>query len=146
MASTQQQLASSGSEGDPRYAKYDEKKRKRMISNRDSARRSREKKQQHLEELKTQAANLKNENDSYSNQINATTHMYTQVASENNVLRAQVAELTDRLRSMNNVIRVASLVNGVTFDIQEIPEFSPEPWQLPFPVQPITASANVFPY
>lgn len=64
--------------------------------------------------------------------------------SENNVLRAQVAELTDRLKSLNSVLQIASEVSGLTFDIPVIPDSLLEPWQLPCPIQPIPASTDVF--
>ncbi|KAI3510236.1 hypothetical protein L1887_25768 [Cichorium endivia] len=63
MASPQrQQPANIGSDGDLRYANVDERKKKRMISNRESARRSRTKKQQHLDELLGEINQLQNEN------------------------------------------------------------------------------------
>lgn len=156
-----QPSANLGSEGYPQDSMYELKKMKRKESNRLSAKRSRERKQQQLAELHSQASHLIKENESYSDRINATTEMYLKVASQNDVLRAQMAELTDRLRSMNEVIHAASAVNGVAFDTQEIPDILLEPWQLPFPAQPmlsepwqlppfpaqpIAASADNFPY
>lgn len=154
-----QSPASSGSEGDLGVANHDLKKMKRKESNRLSAMRSRQKKQQQLAELNGQVSCLTKDNEAYFNEINVTTERYLNVASQNDVLRAQVAELTDRLRSLNDVIHVASVVNGVAFDTQEIPHNPPEQWQLPFPAQPISldpwqllypspiaASANNFPY
>ncbi|KAL3517375.1 hypothetical protein ACH5RR_019964 [Cinchona calisaya] len=152
--------ASSGSEGDPRDDQHDLRKIKRKESNRLSAKRSRERKQIQLAELQSQASQLKKENESHSKQINVATDMYLKLASQNDVLRAQVTELTDRLRSLNDVIQVAAVVNGVPFDTQEIPDVSFEPWRLPcpgqpislepwqhhFPTQPISASANIFQY
>ncbi|CAI9104892.1 OLC1v1003683C1 [Oldenlandia corymbosa var. corymbosa] len=142
MASPQQ--TSSGSDVDPRYAKFDEKKRKRMISNRESARRSRVRKQQHVDELVSQVNQLEKVNKLALEDINNTTQLYLGIASENNVLRAQAAELTDRLRSLNNVLEAVSIINGVPVDIPEIPENLLEPWQLPCPVPPVMASANWF--
>lgn len=104
-------------------------------------------KQQHVDELLNQANQLKNENSLYAEKIDATSQMYLTVASENNVLRAQAAELTDRLRSLNSVIEIVAVANGLAVDIPEIPDTLMEPWQLPCPIQPITASAtNMFQY
>lgn len=141
-----QQPASSGSEGDARYAMYDEKKRKRMISNRESARRSRMRKQQHIDELLNQVNQLKIENSLYSERIDTIFQKYAAFESDNNVLRAQAAELTDRLKSLSSVIEIVAEANGLTVDIPEIPETLLEPWQLPCPIQPITASADMFQY
>lgn len=126
-----------GSKGDPCNAKCDLKKMKRKESNRLSAQRSRNKKHQQLEELLRRVNLLKEENQSYSDRINATNQMYQNMASQNKVLRAQFDELSDRLRSMNDVIHIASEVNGVAIDTQEIPDTSHKPWQLPFPAQPM---------
>ncbi|XP_073158443.1 bZIP transcription factor 53-like [Henckelia pumila] len=129
---SKQQPTSSGS--DP-----EERKRKRKLSNRESARRSRMKKQQHLDELLAQERQMKEENKKLSQMIDDASQLYLNFASGNNVLRAQVSELTDRLRSLNSVIHIASEVSGLAFDIQDVPDTFLEPWQLPCPVQPIPA-------
>lgn len=122
----------------------DEKKRKRMISNRESARRSRMRKQQHQDELLTQATKLKSENAEIAKKINAASQMYVAVESDNNVLRAQMMELTDRLRSLNSVLQIVEDVSGFAMDIPEIPDALMEPWQLPCPSLPIMATSDVF--
>ncbi|XP_022890525.1 bZIP transcription factor 53-like [Olea europaea var. sylvestris] len=144
--STKQQPTSPGSEMDQRHAGNDERKRKRMISNRESARRSRMRKQQHLDEMVGQVSQLQTENSLLSQKINNTTELYLGVASENNVLRAQLAELTDRLRSLNSVLEIVSDVSGLVLDIPDIPDTLLEPWQLPCPIHSITASADMFQY
>jgi len=139
--------ASSGSDGDPRNGGVvDDKKRKRMLSNRESARRSRMRKQQHLDELLGQASQLQKENTLVSQRIEAASHMYVGVASENNVLRARLSELADRLQSLNSVLEIAEEVSGLALDIPQFPDTLLEPWQLPYPTQPITASADMFQY
>lgn len=104
------------------------------------------KKQKHVDELLNQVNQLKVQNSLYSDQIDATSQMYVSFASQNNVLRAQTAELTDRLKSLNCVIEIVAEANGLAVDIPEIPEILLEPWQLPCPIQPITASADMFQY
>ncbi|KAA8543032.1 hypothetical protein F0562_021473 [Nyssa sinensis] len=145
MASLQQQT-SSGSDGDPRYSMVDTRKRKRMLSNRESARRSRMRKQQQLDDLISQLSQLQNENNLFSQRIDVAIQMYTGVASENNVLRARLTELAERLHSLNSVLHIAEEVSGIAMDIPELPDTLLEPWQLPCPVQPIIASANMFQY
>ena len=144
MASIRGGQASSGSDGDPQIAVIDDKKRKRMISNRESAKRSRMKKQQRLDELIAQVSQLQNENSQIMQRVNATTHLYATYASDNNVLKAQVVELTNRLRSLNEVLYIAEEVSGLAMDIPEIPDPMLEPWQLPCPVPSIMASSNMF--
>lgn len=103
-------------------------------------------KQQHLDELIAQESKMQEENKKLRQMIDGASELYINFASENNVLRAQVAELTDRLRSLNSVLQIASEVSGLAFDIPDIPDTSLEPWQLPCPVQPIPASADMFQY
>ncbi|KAL6978307.1 hypothetical protein U1Q18_019976 [Sarracenia purpurea var. burkii] len=138
------QTSNSGSDGDPRYAGMDERKRKRMISNRESAKRSRMRKQQHLQTLISQVTQLQNENSLIEEKINGATNMYVVLASQNNVLRAQLAELTDRLCSLNSVLQIAEEVSGLAMDIPEIPDTLLEPWQFPCPIQPVSAPASMF--
>ncbi|GAB4841773.1 bZIP transcription factor 53 [Ancistrocladus abbreviatus] len=140
----QQQQLSSGSEEDPRYADMDSRKRKRMISNRESARRSRMRKQQHLDDLVKEVTKLQSENAKLVKSINEATQCYIGVESENNVLRAQLMELTDRLRSLNSVLEIVEEVSGLVMDIPEIPQTLLEPWRLPCPVPPIIASSDIF--
>lgn len=142
----QRQAASSGSDSDPRYANVDERKRKRMISNRESARRSRMRKQKLMEDLVNEASQLQNENGQLRQSISINSERYSQVESANNVLRAQAMELTERLRSLNSVLQIVEEVSGLDMDIPEIPDPLMKPWQLPCPVQPIMASADMFEY
>lgn len=113
-----------------------------MLSNRESARRSRMRKQQHLDELVSQVAQLKGENGRIVKQTELVARQFAVVDGENAVLRAQVAELTERLRSMNSVLRVVEEFSGLGMEIPEIPDPLMKPWQLPWPAQPIMA--NVF--
>ncbi|URE39876.1 BZip transcription factor [Musa troglodytarum] len=90
-----------------------------MLSNRESARRSRMRKQQHFDDLISQAAELKNQN-------------------------SQLTELTERLQSLNSVLRFLEEFSGMAMDIPEIPDQLLKPWQLPRPSQPISATADMF--
>jgi seryl-tRNA synthetase len=138
------QPASSGSDGNPRHAGVDERKRKRMISNKESARRSRIRKQQHVESLIRQVTQLQNENKFIEEKINNVADVYIGLAIENNVMRAQLSELTDRLRSLNSVLQIAEEVVGYAVDIPEIPDALLEPWQLPCPMQTVAAPSSMF--
>ncbi|XP_055818054.1 bZIP transcription factor 53-like [Solanum dulcamara] len=137
-----QQPASSGSDGQ-RYATNDERKRKRMESNRESAKRSRMRKQLHLEELMSQLTQMQNQSAVWHERIDSVGRNYHTIDAENNVLRAQMAELTERLDSLNSLTRFWADANGLAVDIPEIPDTLLEPWQLPYPIQPITASADM---
>ena len=140
MASIQRQT-SSGSDGS---APMDERKRKRMLSNRESARRSRMRKQTQLEDLTSEVSRLQIAINQIQQSINAKEQAYIQVESVNSVMRAQAVELTDRLRSLNSVLQIVEEVSGLSVDIPEIPDPLLKPWHLAYPIQPITASAEMF--
>ncbi|KAJ0110510.1 hypothetical protein Patl1_00886 [Pistacia atlantica] len=143
MGSVQRQT-SSGSDSDPRYAQIDERKRKRMISNRESARRSRMRKQKQMEDLVNEISQLENANATIRQNIAASTQRYVELESANNVVRAQTMELTDHLRSLNSVLQIWGEISGLNVEIPEMPDPLMKPWQLPCPGQPITASADMF--
>ncbi|KAL2477134.1 basic leucine-zipper 44 [Forsythia ovata] len=96
-------VQSSGSEEDLQQL-MDQRKRKRMISNRESARRSRLRKQKQLDDLMAQVAQLRKENSQILSSISDTTYHYLNIDAENSILRAQVAELSHRLQSLNEII------------------------------------------
>ncbi|KAG8368208.1 hypothetical protein BUALT_Bualt15G0021300 [Buddleja alternifolia] len=105
----------SGSEEDLRLL-MDQRKRKRMISNRESARRSRLRKQKHLDDLMAQVAQLRKENHQILTGLNVNTQNYLNVESENAILRAQAAELSHRLQSLNDIVTYLSANGGFVAD------------------------------
>ncbi|KAL3383012.1 hypothetical protein AABB24_002479 [Solanum stoloniferum] len=104
-------LQNSGSEEDLQQL-MDQRKRKRMISNRESARRSRMRKQKHLDDLMGQVSNLRKENHQILTSMNVTTQHYLNVEAENSILRAQLSELSRRLESLNEIIAVLDANNN----------------------------------
>lgn len=94
----------------------DQRKRKRMISNRESARRSRMRKQKHLDDLSVQVSQLRNENQQILTSVNLTTQRFLAVESENSVLRAQLNELNNRFESLNEIINFMNVTNAVFVD------------------------------
>lgn len=102
MASSSGATTSSG--GSDLQEEMNKRKKRRMISNRESARRSRMRKQKHLDDLMTQLSQLRNDNNRVMSSINMTTQHYINVEAENSVLRAQVTELSHRLQSLNEII------------------------------------------
>lgn len=75
-----------------------------MESNRESARRSRIRKQKHLDDLLTQVAQIKKENYEILSNISITTQHYLNVESENSILRAQMLERSQTLHSLNEIL------------------------------------------
>ncbi|PON65133.1 Basic-leucine zipper transcription factor [Parasponia andersonii] len=105
-------IQNSGSEEDLQ-ALMDQRKRKRMISNRESARRSRMRKQKHLDDLTVQVAQLTKENHQIVTSVNITTQHYLNIEAENSILRAQVGELSHRLQSLDEIISFLNASNAV---------------------------------
>lgn len=103
-------LQNSASEEDLQQV-MDLRKRKRMISNRESARRSRLRKQKHLEELMAQVAQLRRQNHQILTSLRATSQHHVTVESENSILRAQASELTHRLHSLAEIVSLLSCGN-----------------------------------
>ncbi|KAK9985067.1 hypothetical protein SO802_034592 [Lithocarpus litseifolius] len=111
----------------------------RMLSNRESARRSQMRKQKQLEDLTNEVTQLQLSNHDLVQKINAKEQNYGAIESTNNILRAQHAELTNRLRSLNSMPQMIEEMSGFSVDISEIPDSMMNPWQLNHPIQPIMA-------
>ncbi|KAJ1413986.1 Basic-leucine zipper domain [Sesbania bispinosa] len=77
-----------------------ERKHRRMISNRESARRSRMRKQKHLDELWSQVVWLRNENHQLIDKLNHVSESHDQVLQENAQLKEEASELRQMLRDM----------------------------------------------
>ncbi|XP_042408874.1 bZIP transcription factor 53-like [Zingiber officinale] len=122
----------------------DERKRKKMLSNRESARRSRMRKQQKLDDMLKESADFKGQNSKIEMQINVVTQHFETVDTENTILRAQISELTARLQSMNSILHIYKEVSGLSMEIPEMPETMTKPWRLPFQAQPLSTAVNMF--
>ncbi|RDY09443.1 bZIP transcription factor 44, partial [Mucuna pruriens] len=129
-------LQNSGWEGEREM--MEERKRKRMQSNRESARRSRMRKQQHVEGLSGQLEELKREKEEMREKIGMTREVYLKVEAENAILRAQMAELSNRLQSMEEIISFINSTNYLETDLFNDCAFV-DPWNTGLP---LVASAD----
>ncbi|XVF71377.1 hypothetical protein PTKIN_Ptkin12aG0032800 [Pterospermum kingtungense] len=77
-----------------------ERKQRRMISNRESARRSRMRKQRHLDELWSQVVWLRNENHQLIGKLNHVSENHDKVLQENAQLKEEASELRQMLSDM----------------------------------------------
>ncbi|KAF7830520.1 basic leucine zipper 4-like [Senna tora] len=93
---------SSGSQGSNRAV--DERKRRRMLSNRESARRSRWRKKRHLENVTNQVNRLKSENRELKSRLALTLHQHLLVSLENAGLRSESVTLLTRLSDLYRVL------------------------------------------
>lgn len=82
-----------------------------MESNRESARRSRMRKQRHLAELAAEAGQLRKDNDQIITSITITTHHLLGLEAENSILRAQALGLSQRLQSLNDILGYINTTN-----------------------------------
>ncbi|KAK8966574.1 Ocs element-binding factor 1 [Platanthera guangdongensis] len=122
----------------------EERKRKRMMSNRESAKRSRMKKQQHLDELVNEMARFSEENDLILRHVNLITAKYLRLDTENEVMRTQVMELAGRLKFLRSILRLVEEESGMSLDIPEIPGPLLKQWTFPCSAQPILMSSSMF--
>lgn len=86
----------------------DVRKQRRMLSNRESARRSRLRKQHHMEELRAQVAHLRAENGEIVNKINIASEHYAHITEENCLMRSQVMEMSHKLQRLYHTINAQS--------------------------------------
>ncbi|URE34791.1 ocs element-binding factor 1 [Musa troglodytarum] len=143
-------LQNSASEED-RQAVMDQKRQKRMKSNRESARRSRMRKQKHLNDLAAQICQLRKENSQILTSLSLTTQHFFAVETENSVLRTRMMELSSRLQSLDEILHCLNgsntISNGLFCDSNQIDNSSITPWNLMYMnQQPIMALANIFQY
>ncbi|KAK9107202.1 hypothetical protein Syun_023213 [Stephania yunnanensis] len=94
----------------------DERRQRRMISNRESARRSRMRKQKHLDELWSQVVRLRSENRQLIDKLNHASDSHEQVLQENGRLREEASEL----RQMLNDLQRDNPYNALQ-DLDEVP-------------------------
>nr|CAB3482765.1 unnamed protein product [Digitaria exilis] len=94
-----------GSEGDMELqARMELKRKRRMESNRESAKRSRQRKQQHLDELNSQVEELRTTKQQLITALNITTQNYAAAEAQNSVLRTRMVELESRLSALRDII------------------------------------------
>lgn len=82
----------------------DERRERRMLSNRESARRSRMRKQKHLEELRAQVAHMRAENRQILSSFDILSQRYSQILEENRVLKTQTMELSQQLHQFQQAL------------------------------------------
>ncbi|KAL0685847.1 hypothetical protein Bca4012_052695 [Brassica carinata] len=103
-ASDQGSLASSKEEadGETNMNPTNIKRVKRMLSNRESARRSRRRKQAHLSELETQVSQLRVENSNLMKGLTDVTQTFNDAAVEKRVLKANIETLRAKVSTVSN--------------------------------------------
>lgn len=96
----------------------DERKQRRMISNRESARRSRMRKQKHLDELWSQVVRLRTENHNLIDKLNHLSERHDRVLQENAKLKEEASDL----RQMLTDLQIGSpFTSSALRDLEEVP-------------------------
>ncbi|XP_023537758.1 basic leucine zipper 9-like isoform X2 [Cucurbita pepo subsp. pepo] len=89
------------------------KKIRRMISNRDSARRSRRRKQAHLAELESQVKQLKVENETLFNQLLDASQQYRDANTNNRVLKSDVDAMRAKVKLAEDTLARGSMTSSL---------------------------------
>ncbi|WCJ31497.1 basic leucine-zipper 7 [Euphorbia peplus] len=87
----------------------DERKRRRMLSNRESARRSRMRKQKHLENLRNQLNRLRIENRDLTNRFRFIMYHWNSVRRDNDRLRSEHSMLRQKLSNLSQIMMLRQL-------------------------------------
>ncbi|CAL9769998.1 unnamed protein product [Musa acuminata subsp. burmannicoides] len=113
----------------------DVKRLRRMISNRESARRSRRRKQAHLSELEAQVAQLRVENSSLLKRLADIDQKYNEAAVDNRVLKANVETLRAKVKMAEDSVKRLTGINPLNPTISDMSAHS-----IPFSGSPSDAS------
>ncbi|KAG8391029.1 hypothetical protein BUALT_Bualt01G0145500 [Buddleja alternifolia] len=110
----------------------DVKRMRRMLSNRESARRSRRRKQAHLTELETQVSQLRVENSSLLKRLTDISQKYNEAAVDNRVLKADVETLRAKVKMAEETVKRVTGLNPLFQAMSEIssmgmPSFASSP-------------------
>ncbi|KAK9284749.1 hypothetical protein L1049_023926 [Liquidambar formosana] len=119
--------SNSSGDGNPSGSVIDERKRRRMISNRESARRSRMRKQKHLENLRNQANRLRIQNRDLRNRLRLVLYHCHVERNYNEQLQSEYSTLQKRLAGIRQIMY-----------LRELQHFSPA-WPCNITTTPITS-------
>ncbi|KAM0951811.1 putative transcription factor bZIP family [Dioscorea sansibarensis] len=89
----------------------DLKRVRRMLSNRESARRSRRRKQAHLSELEAQVSQLRVENSSLLKRLTDINQKYNEAAVDNRILKADVETLRAKVKMAEDSVKRVTGIN-----------------------------------
>lgn len=96
----------------------DVKRIKRMVSNRESARRSRRRKQAHLAELEQQVDHLRGENSTLFKQLTDASQQFKDATTNNRVLKSDVEALRAKVKLAEDMVARGSLTSSLSHLLQ----------------------------
>ncbi|CAM8952840.1 unnamed protein product [Rhodiola kirilowii] len=91
---------------------------RRMVSNRESARRSRRRKQAHLADLESQVDQLRGENASLFKQLSSAAQQFKDAATNNRVLKSDVEALRANVKLAEEMVARGSLTSSLNHLLQ----------------------------
>ncbi|KAH1037436.1 hypothetical protein GLYMA_20G224500v4 [Glycine max] len=98
----------------------DVKRVRRMLSNRESARRSRRRKQAHLTDLETQVSQLRGENSTLLKRLTDVSQKYSDSAVDNRVLKADVETLRTKVKMAEETVKRITGLNPLLHAMSDI--------------------------
>ncbi|KAI0511323.1 hypothetical protein KFK09_011952 [Dendrobium nobile] len=118
----------------------DAKRFRRMLSNRESARRSRRRKQAHLSELETQVSQLRVENSTLMKRLTDVNQKYNEAAVDNRILKADVETLRAKVKMAEDTVKRVTGINPMFPTMSDISSVS-----IPFTSSPseVTSDAAI---
>ncbi|XP_071731177.1 light-inducible protein CPRF2-like isoform X2 [Rutidosis leptorrhynchoides] len=105
----------------------DVKRVRRMLSNRESARRSRRRKQAHLTELETQVSQLRVENSSLLKRLTDISQKYNEAAVDNRVLKADVETMRAKVKMAEESVKRVTGFNPMVQTMSDMSTMGPMP-------------------
>ncbi|KAJ4758296.1 Basic-leucine zipper (bZIP) transcription factor family protein [Rhynchospora pubera] len=91
----------------------DIKRMRRMVSNRESARRSRKRKQAHLADLEQQVDQLRGENSSLFKNLTDANHQFSTAVTDNRILKSDVEALRVKVKLAEEMVARGALTCGL---------------------------------
>ncbi|BAT94971.1 hypothetical protein VIGAN_08162300 [Vigna angularis var. angularis] len=98
----------------------DAKRVRRMLSNRESARRSRRRKQAHLTDLETQVSQLRGENSTLLKRLTDVSQKYSESAVDNRVLKADVETLRAKVKMAEETVKRITGLNPMVHAMSDM--------------------------
>ncbi|OMO78409.1 hypothetical protein CCACVL1_14431 [Corchorus capsularis] len=113
----------------------DVKRARRMRSNRESARRSRRRKQAHMNELEAQVGQLRVEHSTLLKRLTDMNHKYDEAAVDNRILKADIETLRAKVKMAEETVKRVTGINPVLLSRPNVPSVG-----MPFVSSPLEAS------
>ncbi|XVF21680.1 hypothetical protein REPUB_Repub12eG0111000 [Reevesia pubescens] len=113
----------------------DAKRARRMLSNRESARRSRRRKQAHMNELEAQVGQLRIEHSTLLKRLTDMNLKYDEAAVDNRILKADIETLRAKVKMAEETVKRVTGINPVHLSRPNVPSVG-----MPFVSSPLEAS------